>query len=79
MKFVQKWDLTIPTTMKHGKVADCSLREWDSREAKKNYHDKKWQIILEIKNWFDSYFMKIFKPNVTVVFWPKTSNLDFMF
>ena len=41
MKFVQKWNLTIPTTMKHGKVADCSLREWDSREAKKNYHDKK--------------------------------------
>ena len=29
------------------------------------------------KNWFDAYFMKIFKPNVTVVFWPNTSNLDF--
>ena len=35
MKFVQKWDLTIPTTIRHGKVADCSLRERDSREAKK--------------------------------------------
>ena len=41
MKVVQKWNLTTPNTIRHGKVADLSLREWDLREAKKNYHDKK--------------------------------------
>ena len=62
--------------MKHAKVADCSLREWDLREEimTDNIGNQKLS-----KNWFDAYFMKFFKQNVTVVFRPKTSNLDFTF